>query len=71
MIESGERNISMMDLLLLAKSLKTTTSALIYDSKDKVSVSDALRADKDLSDEDRAVIEQIYLKFKDRKDGNS
>lgn len=71
LIEAGERNISMMDLLLLAKHLKTTTTELIHDKKDVPTVSDALRNDTALSETDRSAIESIYNSLKNNRDGNS
>jgi len=71
LIEAGKRNISTMDLLLLAKNLKISVSELVSDWKETPTVSEALRADKDLSEGDRAAIEQIYQSIKDKNNGNN
>jgi len=67
-IEAGERNISAMDLMLLARTLATTTSALLGEQKNPnvPEVMQALRADKSLSSTDRDYIETFYKSLREK-----
>ncbi|MCC7432611.1 helix-turn-helix transcriptional regulator [Candidatus Peregrinibacteria bacterium] len=67
-IEAGERNVSAMDLMLIAKKLGTTVSELMGENQkiEKPEVMQALRADKDLKPEDRRTIEEYYLLLKNK-----
>lgn len=70
-IEAGERNISAMDLMLIAKKLGTTVSELIGESTEtSFDFVQALRSDKGVSQSDKKIIEKIYeaLKNKDNDD---
>lgn len=63
LIESGERNISTMGLMELAKALKTTVADLIGEplrQLNEVKFTQALRNSGDLDDEDRKKIEEFY-----------
>lgn len=68
-IESGERNISTMDLMLLAKQLGTTVSELIGENKNnkKPEFLDALRSSTGVDADDRKKIEEFYQYLKSRK----
>jgi transcriptional regulator with XRE-family HTH domain len=72
-IEAGERNISAMDLMLIAKRLGTTVSELLGESKEKSSdFVQALRSDKGVPASDKRKIEEYYEFLKNKKnDGNS
>ncbi|MDO8648817.1 MAG: helix-turn-helix transcriptional regulator [Candidatus Peregrinibacteria bacterium] len=69
-IESGERNISTMDMMVLAKKLGTTVSELLSEPKreEKPTFMRALRSSKDLSEKDKQKITEFYefLKSKNR-----
>lgn len=70
-IESGERNISTMDLMLIAKSLGTTVADLIGESKNNAPKTDvmlALRSDKGLTPKDRKTLEELYQVYKNKND---
>ncbi|MFA6427234.1 MAG: helix-turn-helix transcriptional regulator [Candidatus Magasanikbacteria bacterium] len=69
-IEKGERNITTVDLMAIAKQLGTTVAVLIgEDKKAKTpSVVDVLRSAKELSKADREKIEAIYNFAKNKKD---
>lgn len=74
-IESGERNVSAMDLMLIAKNLGTTVADLVGEKKQKQSksvqpleVMQSLRADKELPPADRKKIEEYYLLLKSKND---
>ncbi len=69
-IEAGERNVSTMDLMLIAKSLGTTVSELIGEEQQTKNpeVMQALRADKDLKPADRRKIEEYYLLLKQQNE---
>jgi len=68
-IEKGERNITMVDLMSLAKQLSTTVASLIGEDKEKKdpSVVDVLRAAKELSRSDREKLEDFYNFIKNKK----
>lgn len=66
-IEAGERNVSAMDLMLIARSLGTTVSELLGESEKKnIDVMHALRSDKELTAKDRRTMEELYQHFKDK-----
>lgn len=68
-IESGDRNISTMDMMLLAKALDTSVSDLIGESKSgdaTTRVVSALRTDKELSESERRALIDIYKSIKKR-----
>lgn len=69
-IEKGERNITMVDLMALAKELGTSVASLIGEEKEKKdpSVVDVLRAAKELSKSDREKLEDFYNFIKKKKD---
>lgn len=71
LIESGERNVSTMDLLLIAKELGTSVSELIGESnqKKKPKFLEALRGSSDVSPNDKKKIEEYYHFLKNRKNG--
>lgn len=68
-IEKGERNITTVDLMAIAKQLGTTVASLIGEEKEKKdpSVIDVLRATKELSKTDREKIEDFYNFIKNKK----
>ena len=67
-IEAWERNISAMDLMLIAKSLGTTVSELIGEGqKAQPEVMQALRADKELNKKDREKVAEYYSLLKAAK----
>lgn len=60
-IEAGERNVSAMDLMLIAKSLGTTVSELMGESLSKnVEPMQVLRRDKNLNSANRKKVEEYY-----------
>jgi len=61
-IEAGERNISTMDLMVLAKQLGTKVSELVGETKQgqKPEFLEALRSSSGLSKEERNKIEDYY-----------
>lgn len=61
LIESGDRNVSAIDLMLIAKKLGTTVAEL-FGAKEtrKVEVMDALRQDRKLGKKDREKVEEYY-----------
>lgn len=61
-IESGERNISTMDMMLLAKKLGTTVAELVgeEDAKKEVKFMQALRSSGDLDTDDKRKIREFY-----------
>lgn len=68
-IEAGERNISAMDLMLIAKKLGTSVSELIGESKEtSFDFVQALRSDKGVSQSDKKIIEKIYEALKNKDD---
>jgi len=68
-LESGERNISTIDLMVLAKALGTTVSELVGEqgSSKKVQFMQALRNSGDLDKEDKQKIMQYYEFLKSTK----
>lgn len=68
-IEAGERNISTMDLMLLAQKLGTTVSELLGEPKkeEKPTFMRALRSSKDLSEKDKQEIARFYEFIKHKK----
>ncbi|MBU0727612.1 helix-turn-helix domain-containing protein [Patescibacteria group bacterium] len=67
-IEGGERNISAMDLMLIARQLGVSVSYLMGDDKknETQEVMQALRADKELSKKDREKVEEYYNFIKNK-----
>ncbi|MDP4007750.1 MAG: helix-turn-helix transcriptional regulator [Candidatus Peregrinibacteria bacterium] len=66
-IEAGDRNVSAMDLMLIAKRLGVTVASLLgEDSNDSPKVMEALRADKELSKKDREKVEEYYNFIKNK-----
>lgn len=61
-IESGERNISTLDLMTLAKHLGTKVAGLVGEEKTgkKVEFMQALRSSGDLDTEDKRKIREFY-----------
>jgi len=68
-IEAGERNISTMDLMLLAKKLGTTVAELVGEEKrkDKTEFMQALRSSVDLDEKDKRQITEFYEYIKSKK----
>ena len=71
LIESGERNMSTMDLLLIAKQLGATVAELIGEGnkKEKPKFIEALRGSSDVSSQDKKKIEEYYNLLKNQKNG--
>jgi transcriptional regulator with XRE-family HTH domain len=71
LIESGERNVSTMDLLLIAKQLGTSISELIGEAgiKEKPKFIEALRGSTDVSSADKKKLEEYYHLLKNQKNG--
>ena len=68
-IEKGERNITTVDLMSIAKQLGTTVAGLIGEEKNKTTTfKEALRASKDLTKSDRDKIEHYFDYIKSEKD---
>lgn len=60
-IEAGERNVSAMDLMLIAKQLGTTVSELLGESENKKhEFVQVLRSSSDISAQDKKKIEEYY-----------
>jgi len=60
-IEKGQRNISTVDLLAIAKQLGTTVSSLIGEEKtNKKTTIEALRSSTDLTPKDRKQMETFF-----------
>jgi transcriptional regulator with XRE-family HTH domain len=68
LIESGERGIAAPLLLRISEILKRDFKYFLGQKEDFVDVQVALRADKDLSDEDKDAIERFITLAKQRKD---
>jgi transcriptional regulator with XRE-family HTH domain len=70
-IESGERNISTMDLMCLAKELGTTVAALVGEQSTgkQVQFKQALRNSGDLDKDDKKKIMEFYEFLQSKKDG--
>jgi len=67
-IEKGERNITTVDLMSIAKQLGTSVASLIGEEKVKnPTFKDALRSSKDLTKSDRDKIEDFYNYIKNKK----
>ena len=68
-IEKGERNITMVDLMSLAKQLSTTVASLIGEEKNgkDPSVVEVLRATKELNKTDRQKVEDFFNFIKKQK----
>lgn len=67
-IEKGERNVTTVDLMAIAKQLGTTIASLVGEEKTKnPSVIDALRSSGDLSKSDREKVEDFYNFIKNKK----
>lgn len=60
-IEAGERNVSAVDLMLMAKNLGSTVSELMGENSSKnVEPMQVLRADKNLNLADRKKVAEYY-----------
>ncbi|MDD4318995.1 MAG: XRE family transcriptional regulator [Candidatus Peribacteraceae bacterium] len=68
LIESGDRNISSMDLMLISKHLKTPVAELVGEKESELTLRQALRKTKDMTEQDKDKIEAFYgfIKNKDR-----
>lgn len=67
-IEKGERNITTVDLIMIAKQLGTTVAGLIGEKKMKnMTFKEALRASRDLTKSDRKKIEHYFNFIKNKK----
>lgn len=71
-IEGGNRSISTLDLMLLAKALGVTVSYLVGESTEveKGDPIQALRADDSLNKTDRQKVEEYYKLLKDKNKNN-
>jgi transcriptional regulator with XRE-family HTH domain len=71
-IEAGKRNLSTMDLMLLAKNLDTTVSSLIGEQKEdkNAKILQVLRSSDELSPEDAKLMEEFYNRLKERNNKN-
>ncbi|NQU83364.1 MAG: helix-turn-helix transcriptional regulator [Parcubacteria group bacterium] len=68
-IEKGERNITTVDLMAIAKQLGATVASLIGEEKIKsTTFKEALRASKDLTPSDRNKMEHYFDYIKSGKD---
>lgn len=67
LIESGERGITAPLLQRLGEVLKRDVKYFLGQKEDTVDVRVALRADKDLSDEDKSAIERFIELAKQKK----
>lgn len=71
-IEAGERNISAMDLMLIAKRLGTSVAQLLGENEKKsADWMQALRGDKTVSSSDKKKMEDYYDLLKKAKDHDS
>lgn len=70
-IESGERNITMVDLMVLAKELGTSVAELVgeEESSKKVPFKQALRNTGDLDSDDRKKMMEFYEFLRSKKNG--
>lgn len=67
-IEKGERNVTTVDLMSIAKQLGTTVANLVGEEKTKkTSVIDALRSSGELNKTDREKVEDFYNFIKNKK----
>lgn len=67
-IEKGERNITTIDLVAIAKQLGTTVGRLVGEEKMKnMTFKEALRLSQDLSKTDREKIEHYFNFIKNKK----
>lgn len=64
LIESGDRNVSTVDLILIAKSLDAQVAELLGERDSKLTFQQALRKTKGMTDEDRGKIEAFYSYLK-------
>ncbi len=67
LIENGERGIATPLLLRVTEILKRDIKYFVGQEEDTMDVQVALRADKDLSDEDKASIERFISLAKQKK----
>jgi len=66
-IEAGGRNVSSMDLMLIAKQLGTTVAELMGERKDKnPKFLQALRSSSDINAKDKKEIESFYKYLKSK-----
>lgn len=67
-IEKGERNVTTVDLMSIAKQLGTSVASLVGEDKQKsVTFIEALRSSKDLNKSDRDKIEDYFNFIKNKK----
>ena len=69
-IEAGDRNVTAMDLMLIAKALGTTVSVLLGEGEKTFDFVQALRSDKDVTANDKRKIEEYYELLKNKNKGN-
>lgn len=70
-IEAGDRNISAMDLMLIAKQLGTSVAELMGEKKEeKPEFLQALRSSTGITPKDKQEIEKYYFFLKSIKDSN-
>ncbi len=68
-IEKGERNVTTVDLMAIAKQLGSTVANLVGEDKtNPPSVVDVLRSSKELNKTDREIMENFYNFIKTKKD---
>lgn len=68
-IEKGERNITTVDLMAIAKQLGTTVASLVGEDKIKsTTFKEALRSSKDVNASDRKKMEDFFDYLKSKKD---
>lgn len=72
-IESGDRNISTLDLMLIAKVLGVTVSELVGEGepKKKPEFTEALRASSGLTKNDQLIVEALVQSIKNIRNGNA
>lgn len=68
-IEKGERNVTTVDLMAIAKQLGTTVSNLVGEEKSKTATTfiEALRSSGDITKSDREKIEDFFHYIKNKK----
>lgn len=67
-IEKGERNITTVDLMAIAKQLGTTAANLMgEENQKKITITEALRSSGELNKADREKVEAFYNFIKNKK----